>query len=129
MTLRGVIIIDILALLFIAFVLLLLRSGRLYASYAALWIGSTLTVGILVSVPPLLAAVTSALGAVFPVSALTLLAFVLIGLVLVLFSVKLTELHERQTTLVQSLALQALERSERGSATDAPDAGPPVARG
>jgi hypothetical protein len=72
-------------------------------------------------VPPLLSAVTRAVGAVFPVSALTLLGFVLIVLVLVLFSVKLTELHERQTTLIQSLALLALERAER----DAGD--PPVA--
>jgi hypothetical protein len=52
-------------------------------------------------------------GAVFPVSALTLLAFVLVFLVLVLFSVKLTELHERQTELIQVLSLRALEESER----------------
>ena len=125
MTLQGVIIIDFLALLFIVGVLYLLRSGWLYASYAALWIGSALVVGILVSAPPLLALVTAALGAVIPVSALTLLAFLLIVLVLVLFSVKLTELHERQTTLIQALAIRELDERERrdvaGADRPAPD--------
>lgn len=119
MSLHGVILIDLLAVLFIAGVLYLMRSGWLYASYAALWIGSTIALAILVSVPPLLAMLTSAVGAVIPVSALTLLAFVLIVLVLVLFSVKLTELHERQTSLIQALALQALDDRERVEA-DAP---------
>jgi len=113
MTLQGIILIDFLALLFVAGVLFLLRSGRIYAGYAALWIGSTLVLATLVSIPPLLALVTTMVGAVFPVSALTLLAFVLTFLVLVLFSVKLTELHERQTELIQVLSLRALEESER----------------
>jgi hypothetical protein len=113
MTLHGVIIIDLLALLFLLVVVYLMRSGWLYASYAALWIGTAVAVAVLVSVPPLLNRVTWALGAVFPVSALTLLAFVLILLVLVLFSVKLTELHERQTTLIQALGLRALDDRER----------------
>ena len=123
MSLHGVIIIDLLAVLFIAGVLYLMQAGWLYASYAALWIGSTLALATLVSVPPLLAFVTSAVGAVIPVSALTLLAFILIVLVLVLFSVKLTELHERQTTLIQALALQALDDRERrasGGQADSP---------
>jgi hypothetical protein len=128
MTLRGVIIIDILAILFIGVVLLLLRGGRLYASYGALWIGSTLGLMLLVSVPSLLAIVTTTVGAVFPVSALTLLAFVLIVLVLVLFSVKLTELHERQTTLIQALALQALDNRERQAGDEGPGSPTRIAR-
>jgi hypothetical protein len=115
MSLQGIVVIDVVALLFIVFVFALLRVGRIYAGYAAMWIGSATAVAILVSTPPLLSTVTSAVGAIFPVSALTLLAFVVIFLVLVLFSVKLTELHERQTTLIQSLALAALEREERGA--------------
>jgi hypothetical protein len=117
MTLQGIILIDFLALLFIAFVLLLLRSGRIYAGYAALWIASGVGLAILISIPPLLAFVTKAVGAIFPVSALTLLAFVLIFLVLILFSVKLTELHERQTELIQALALRALHERERAMGT------------
>jgi len=121
MSLQGVIIIDVLAVLFIAGILFLMRSGWLYASYAALWIVSTLALAILVSVPPLLTRVTSALGAEIPVSALTLLAFALIVLVLVLFSVKLTELHERQTSLIQALALQALDDRERHAPVEGND--------
>lgn len=113
MTQQGVLIIDVLALLFVMGVVHLMRSGWLYASYGALWIGTAIMVAVLVSVPPLLDRVTRALGAVFPVSALTLLAFVMIVLILVLFSVKLTELHERQTTLIQALALQAIDERER----------------
>lgn len=112
MTLQGIFLIDFLALLFVAGVLFLLRSGRIYAGYAALWITSTLALAVLISVPPLLGLVTAMVGAVFPVSALTLLAFVLIFVVLVLFSVKLTELHERQIELIQKLSLRALEDSE-----------------
>jgi hypothetical protein len=115
MTLQGIILIDVLALLFVVFVLLLLRSGWIYAGYAALWIASSVGVALLVSVPSLLAFVTRAVGAIFPVSALTLIAFVLIFLVLILFSVKLTELHERQTELIQALALRALDERERRS--------------
>lgn len=100
MTLQGIILIDFLALLFVAFVLLLLRAGWIYAGYAALWIASSVGVALLVSIPSLLAFVTRAVGAIFPVSALTFIAFVLIFLVLILFSVKLTELHERQTELI-----------------------------
>jgi hypothetical protein len=117
MTPQGIILIDSLALLFIVFVLLLLRSGRIYAGYAALWIASSVGLAILISIRPLLAFVTDAVGAIFPVSALTLLAFVLIFLVLILFSVKLTELHERQTTLIQALALRALDEREGGDRT------------
>jgi hypothetical protein len=113
MSQQGIVLIDVIALLFIVFVFALLRLGRIYAGYAAMWIGSAIMLSILVSTPPILAFVTRAVGAIFPVSALTLIAFVVIFLVLVLFSVKLTELHERQTTLVQSLALAALEREER----------------
>lgn len=120
---RGIILIDGIALLFVVFVFLLLRSGRIYAGYAALWIASTMGLAILVSVPPLLAMVTRAVGAIIPVSALTLLGFLLVFLVLVLFSVKLTELHERQTSLIQALALRSLEQAE-GTPVDAPPPAP-----
>jgi hypothetical protein len=126
MTLQGIIIIDIVALLFMAGVLLLLRAGMIYAGYAALWICSTLGVAVLVSVPPLLAAFTSAVGAVFPVSALTLLAFIFIVVVLVLFSIRLTQLHERQTAIIQVLSLRTLSEKEshtsaESDASRAPD--------
>lgn len=127
MTQQGILLIDFLAVLFVAGVLFLLRSGRIYAGYAALWITSTLALAVLISVPPLLALVTAMVGAVFPVSALTLLAFVLIFVVLVLFSVKLTELHERQVELIQQLSLRALEESD--GRADAAHASPPGAGG
>jgi hypothetical protein len=128
MTLQGIIIIDIVALLFMAGVLLLLRAGMIYAGYAALWICSTLGVAVLVSVPPLLAGFTSAVGAIFPVSALTLLAFIFIVVVLVLFSIKLTQLHERQTAIIQVLSLRALDEKERQTSAESDASRIPDAR-
>jgi hypothetical protein len=113
MSVHGILLIDLLGLGLILMILRLVRLGRLYAGYAALWIASTASLIVLVSLPSLLGLVTRALGAVFPVSALTLLAFIFMFLVLVLFSVKLTVLTERQTELIQRLALRELEAKER----------------
>jgi hypothetical protein len=109
MSIQGIVIIDVLGIALIAAIVQLVRTGRLYAGYAALWIFSVSCLIVLVSVPPLLALVTRALGAVFPVSALTLLAFCFMFLVLILFSVKLTVLAERHTQLIQALALREIE--------------------
>jgi hypothetical protein len=113
MSLQGIILIDLLALGLILLILYLVRTGRLYPGYATLWIASNVALMILVSLPPLLALVTRALGAVFPASALTLLAFFFVFLVLILFSVKLTVLAQRQTELIQILALRELLEKER----------------
>lgn len=112
MSVQGTIIIDILGVGLILGIIQLVRIGRLYAGYAALWMFAATCLLVLVSIPPLLGLLTSALGAVFPVSALTLLAFVFVFLVLILFSVKLTILTERQTRLIQNLALRELAARE-----------------
>jgi hypothetical protein len=62
--------------------------------------------------------VTKAVGAIFPVSALSLLAFVFIFLVLIFFSIQLSTLSARQAELTQTLALHELlpheQKSEQG---------------
>lgn len=108
MTSQGIIVIDILALGLLGLILHLVRTGKLHVAYGALWFVSTGALLLTVSVPPLLRLVTRIVGAVFPVSALTLLAFVFVFLVLIFFSVKLSELSARQIELIQTLGLRKL---------------------
>lgn len=121
MSIHGIVLIDVFGVALVLLILQLVRTGKLYAGYAALWIVSTSSLIVVVSLPPLLAFVTRALGAVFPVSALTLLAFIFMFLVLVLFSVKLTVLTERQTELIQELALRDLQDEELRRERCSPD--------
>jgi hypothetical protein len=55
-------------------------------------------------------------GAVYPASALSLLAFVLIFMILIFMSVKISILHTRQVELIQHLAMNALQAQDRQTA-------------
>jgi hypothetical protein len=57
--------------------------------------------------------ITVSVGATFPASAVTLLAFVFIFIVLIFFSVELSVISSRQTELAQALALNELLRKEQ----------------
>jgi hypothetical protein len=116
MTIQGIIVINIFGLCLIALIINLARTQKLYVGYAVIWLLSTVSLLLMISIPPLLQVVTKAVGALFPVSALTLLAFVFIFVLLIFFSVKLTALSERQAQLIQTLALKdALLREEQRS--------------
>ena len=108
MSTQGIIIINILGLGLIALIVNLLRIQKLYVGYAAIWLVTTVGLLLIVSTPPLLDFITGAVGAVFPVSALTLLAFMFTIIVLIFFSVKLTVLSEQLAELIQALALKDL---------------------
>ena len=112
MSTQGIIIIDLVGLGLILLIVNLVRTQKLYVGYAVIWLFATAGLLAIVSVPPVLAFITSAVGAVFPASALTLLAFIFIISLLIFFSVKLTILSERQTELIQSLALKDLMARE-----------------
>jgi hypothetical protein len=109
---QGIVFIDIVGLSLIAFILHLVRTHKLHVGYALLWFLSLLILMITVSIPPLLNIVTIAVGAIFPASALSLLAFMFIFLVLVFISVQLSALSKRQIELIQSLALRELLKQE-----------------
>ena len=108
MTTQGIIIIDLAGLALIALLVNLVRTRKLYVGYAAIWLLSTAGLVLTVSIPSLLGIVTDAAGAVFPVSALTLLALIFIIVMLIFFSVRLTTLSEHQTELIQAFALKDL---------------------
>jgi hypothetical protein len=107
-SIQGIIFIDVVGLVLVVFLLHLVRSHRLYVGYALMWFLSLAILMVIVSIPPLLNFVTRAVGAIFPASALSMLAFIFIFLILIFISVKLTALSNRQIKLIQHLAINEL---------------------
>jgi hypothetical protein len=68
---------------------------------------------LIISVPTLLALLPKLVGATYPASAMSLLAFVFIFLVLIFFSVQLSIMSARQVALIQALAVNELLTQEK----------------
>lgn len=113
MSLQGILIIDLLGIIFALWILNLVRTRRLHLGYALLWLTAVIGAMLLVSVAPLRLLITRAVGALFPASALALLAFAFIFFVLILFSVQVSALSRRQNELVKALAREAMRREGR----------------
>lgn len=118
MSIQGILLLDLLGLVGIGLVVNLVRTRKLHAGLAVIWLLALASMIAIVSIPALLLFVTEVVvGAVFPASALTLLAFVLIFGMLLFFSMQLSVISARQIELAQSLALKELmsqRRSARG---------------
>lgn len=106
MTLQGVLILDMAGILLLVWVLNLVRGGRLYVGYGVVFILATVLTMVALSIQALLRLLTRLVGAVYPTSALTLLAFGFIVLMLVYVLTQLTIVSNRVTLVVQELALQ-----------------------
>lgn len=116
MTIQGIIVLDLIGLVLLFWVLDLVRRDRLYVGYGVIFVLTILGVILILSVPTLLTFVTRLVGAIFPASALTLLALCFIVLMLVYVLTQLTLVSNRVAALVQELAVQrAKESIERGS--------------
>lgn len=114
MTLQGIVVLNLIAVALLLWVANLVRRGALYAGYGVIFILVTLSVMIVLSVPQLLSLLVRLVGAVFPVSALTLLALCFIVFMLVYILAQVTVLSNRLATLAQGLAIQqAKEQAER----------------
>jgi hypothetical protein len=113
MSTQGIILIDIIGLGLILLTLNLVRTHKLYVGYAVMWTLAVAGAMVLISIPPLMSFITVSVGATFPASAVTLLAFVFIFIVLIFFSVELSVISSRQTELAQALALNELLRKEQ----------------
>jgi hypothetical protein len=112
MSTQGIVLIDIMGLGLIFLTLNLVRTHKLYVGYGVLWSLAVCGMMTIVSLPGLLALVTKAVGALFPASAVSLLAFVFIFVVLIFFSVQISLISSRQVELIQSLALKELLTQE-----------------
>lgn len=117
MSSQGILLIDLVGMGLILMILNLVRIHRLHVGYAVIWVLALLGLICAISVPPLLALVTKAVGAIFPASALSMLAFIFIFSTLVLFSVQLSILSARQVKLAQAIALQEPVSEEIDSET------------
>jgi hypothetical protein len=115
---QGIVFIDLVGFALLVFIIQLIRTNRLHVGYAGLWILPLIMLMITVSFPPLLLFVTRAVGAIFPASALSMLAFMFIFLVLVFISIQLTTLSNRQIELIQHLALTEILDREVPPATE-----------
>lgn len=109
MSLHGIVLLDLFGLVLIGLIINLVRTRKLHAGFAVVWLVALVGMIVIISVPRLLFFVTRVVvGAIFPASALTLLAFVLVFGMLIFFSVQLSVISARQVELAQSLALNEL---------------------
>jgi hypothetical protein len=121
MSLQGRIFIDLLGLGLIVLIVNLIRTKKLHIGYAVIWFLAVVTPMIIVTVPSLLDLLPRIVGATFPASALSLLAFIFIFLVLIVFSVQLSTISARQVELMQAISLHELLAQEEQSGRNAPD--------
>jgi len=120
MSLQGIVFVDIMGLGLIFLILNLVRTKKLYIGHAVIWFLAVSGLMIMVSAPPLLTLLPRMVGATYPASALSLLAFVFIFLVLIFFSVQISILSARQVELIQALAIKELVNQEGGVTPDHP---------
>ncbi|MFO7964785.1 MAG: DUF2304 domain-containing protein [Desulfobacterales bacterium] len=111
-SIQGIILIDLIGFVLIILIVNLVRTRKLHVGYGVIWLLAVSAMMIMISFRPLLISVTMAVGATYPASALSLLAFILIFLFLIFFSVQLSAIAERQVELAQSHALRELLNQE-----------------
>ena len=132
MSIQGTLLIDLVGCGLIFVILNLVRTHELHVGYAATWLMAVIALMVMISIPQLLAAVTIAVGAVYPASALSLLGFMFVFVMLVVFSMQLTVLSSRQVKLIQALALRELQggaAADTEIVTDAPSSQPGLPAG
>jgi hypothetical protein len=119
MSIQGIVLIDGVGLGLLILILNLIRTKKLHVGFAVIWFLAVTGLMIIISVPSLLLLLPRVVGATFPASALSLVAFVFIFLVLIFFSVQLSVISARQVELAQAFALKELQTQE-GQAEAAP---------
>lgn len=125
MTIQGVLTVVLIAVAYLLWMINLVRRGRLYVGYAVIWFGLAIITIPIVAIPALLFFVTDIVGALFPVSALTLLAFgFLFGMQIYLLS-QMTIMSRRIAQIAQYIAIKESDdtRLQALAADAAQDAG------
>lgn len=122
MSLQGILLLDFFGIVLIILILNLVRTHKLHAGFGVIWLLSVVSMIGIISIPSLLEFVTKAVGAIFPASALTLLAFVLVFGMLIFFSMQISILSARQVEIAQKMALKEMEEQEKKAGKDEPGA-------
>jgi hypothetical protein len=101
----------------------LVRRRRLKEEYSVLWVLTALVILVLAAWYELLLEITNAIGAVLPTSTLFFSGLVFALLMLLHFSVRVSALERRVTTLVQEIGLMNAARADAAAEEPAPAEG------
>lgn len=109
MSIRGQILIIFISVMVIFFVINALRKKQLNEEYCLWWIGIMIAMDFLVINQGLLLKITHLIGALVPISTLTLFSIILTLAMLVFFTMKISVLSNQVKELNQFSALQKKE--------------------
>ena len=116
MTIQGIVVLILIGLVLVLWILDLVRRDRLYVGYGVVLILSIFGVIMVLVLPPLLTFVTRLVGAIFPASALTLLALCFIVFMLIYVLTQVTVVSNRLAAVVQELAVQRAKEAVQTNA-------------
>ena len=114
MTIQGIIVLNLIGLVLLFWILNLVRRDRLYVGYGVMFVLIILSAVLVLSVPALLTFITHLVGAVFPTSALTLIALCFIVFMLAYILTQVTLISNRVANLIQQLAIQQAKEQAAG---------------
>src|SRR4028118_1673383 len=114
MTIQGIIVLNLIGLVLLLWILNLVRRDRLYVGYGVMFVLIILSAVLVLSVPTLLTFITHLVGAVFPTSALTLIALCFIVFMLAYILTQVTLISNRVANLIQQLAIQQAKEQAAG---------------
>jgi hypothetical protein len=120
MTTQGSIVLIMIGLALVFWILDLVRRDRLYEGYGVALILSILGVIVVLSAPPLLKFITWSVGAIFPASALTLLALGFLFVILIYALTQITIVSNRLATVVQEFAVYQAKETAKQKAEVSP---------
>ena len=112
MSIHATIVVDLIIAILIFDVLRLVIGKKLYVGYAVIWLGVLIAFGVLVSVPPILNMFTRLMGTKLTLSALILMALMLVFWALIYLSSRLSILADRVTKIAQYIGTSELEKRE-----------------
>ena len=106
MTIQGILLINITALILLFWVLNLIRRAKLYAGYGVMFILLLLSIMLIASIPGAPQLVAQLVSMVFPASGFLLIALSFIAFLFIYVMTQLTIISDRLANLVQKLAIQ-----------------------
>ncbi len=106
MTIQGIIVLILIGFVLLLWILNLVRRDQLYVGYGVIFVIIILAAVLILAVPALLTFITNLVGAIFPTSALTLLALCFVVFMLVYILTQVTLISNRLAVVVQQLAIQ-----------------------
>jgi len=106
MTAFGIVILDLLGIALSTWIFNLIRRDKLYVGYGTILLISIIAIMIGASLTPLRALIISTVEIFFPASALTLVAFGYLFLMVIYVLTQITILSDRLAQLVQDIAIR-----------------------